>query len=355
MKKQPEDYKKFFTAECEITCLHCDFLMHRSPLAAADLLAFNKSLEFHVFLRKDKEYRCADEGIELFFNTERYEKFLAHFQSYADEALNVFVPKWSQIPESITKDEFMEAAGFLGELWYFYGFTEFPFIDKAYERAKTEENTEVQKRLEDFGQFKFTGREVLNAFWFAGGPIPNILLGISKMFLKDDDAKFLFLEELVSLFDGWRPAPELIRERREYYGMNVTDGTVEVLGFAEAQELYTQFTQVSDDVIIKGVTANKGKATGRVIIAPMLNDHSAIALLDARMQQGDILVAESTSPDLMSLCRKASAIVADQGGLLSHAAIVSRELGVPCIIQAGNATRRLKGIVTGKQIGRAHV
>ncbi len=342
MNKQPEDYKKFFTAECEITCLHCDFLMRRSPLAAADLLAFNKGLEFHVFLRKDKEYRCADEGVGLFFDTERYEKFLVDFQAYADEALNVFVPKWKHIPTEMTKEEFIEAADFLGQLWYFYGYTEFPFIDKAYEKAKAEDNAEVQKRLEDFGQFKFTGREVLNAFWFAGGPIPNILLGLSQMFLSDDDAKFLFLDELLSLFDGWRPDPALIRGRREYYGMNVTDSIVEVLEFSETKELYSRFTQVSDDLIIKGVTANKGKATGRVIIAPMLNDHGAIALLDARMEQGDILVAESTSPDLMSLCRKASAIVADQGGLLSHAAIVSRELGVPCVIQTGNATRRLK-------------
>ncbi len=342
MKQLPEDYKKFFTAECEITCLHCDFLMRRSPLAAADLLAFNKELEFHVFLRKDKEYRCAEEGINLFFDDQRYEQFLSDFKAYADEALHDFVPKWSQIPETLTKEEFIEATDFLGKLWYFYGFTEFPFIDKAYEKAKAEGNEDVQKRLEDFGQFKFTGREVLNAFWFAGGPIPNILLGVSSMFLSGDDAKFLFLDELLALFDGWRPDPELVLKRREYYGMNVTASVPEILSFEQAKELYTSFTQLSDDLIIKGVTANKGKATGRVIIAPMLNDHGAIAILDSRMEKGDILVAESTSPDLMSLCRKASAIVADQGGLLSHAAIVSRELGVPCVIQAGAATRRLK-------------
>ncbi len=342
MKQLPEDYKKFFTAECEITALHCDFLMRRSPLAAADLLAFNKGLEFHVFLRKDKEYRCAEEGIRLFFDDQCYEQFLRDFKAYADKALNVFVPKWSAIPTAITKEEFLEAADFLGKLWYFYGFTEFPFIDKAYEKARAEGNELVQKRLEDFGQFKFTGREVLNAFWFTGGPIPNILLGISQMFLSGDDAKFLFLDELTSLFDGWRPAPELVAERREYYGMNVTDDVATALTFEDARELYAHFTAVSQDLVIKGVTANKGKATGRVIIVPMLNDKGAIAEIDARMEVGDILVAESTSPDLIALCRKAKAIVADQGGLLSHAAIVSRELGVPCVIQAGAATRRLK-------------
>lgn len=342
MEKKLEDYKKFFTAECEITGLHCDFLMRQSPLAAADLLSLNKDLQFHVFFRKDKEHRCSEEGVRLFFDTNRYDAFLADFKAYAEEALHLFVPKWSHIPKSITKGEFIEATNFLGKLWYFYGFTEFPFIDKAYEKALLDGNDEVIKRLEDFGQFKFTGREILNAYWFEGGPIPNLLLAVSNIFLTNDDAKFLFLDELLALFDGWKPDPNLITNRRHYYGMNVTDGVAEVLTYEASVDLFTIFTKVSDDMIIKGVTANKGNVTGRVLIAPMLNDHRAISELDKKMQIGDILVAESTSPDLMSLCRKASAIVADQGGLLSHAAIVSRELGIPCVIQAGAATRRLK-------------
>jgi phosphohistidine swiveling domain-containing protein len=342
MNKNLEDYKKFFTAECEITCLHCDFLMRQSPLAAADLIALNKDLQFHVFLRKDKEYRCADEGVELFFSDERYNNFIKDFKDYADEAFNSFIPKWSHIPEELSKEEFIQASDFLGKFWYFYGYTEFPFLDKAYEKALAENNKEIQTRLEDFGVFKFTGREILNAFWFEGGPLPNILLGISKLYLTEDDAKFLFLDELLALFDGWRPAAELISKRRQYYGVNVTDGIVEALDFEDTKALYAKFTYVSADNVIKGVTANKGKATGKVIIAPMLNDHVAISAIDARMEEGDILVAESTSPDLMALCKKASAIVADQGGLLSHAAIVSRELNIPCVIQAGSATRRLK-------------
>lgn len=342
MNKLPEDYKKFFTAECEITALHCDFLMNRSPLAAADLLSLNKDQVFHIFLRKDKEYRCAEEGIELFFDATRYNTFLADFKAYADEAFNKFVPRWNTIPTNISKEEFTKAADFLGKLWYFYGFTEFPFIDQAYEKAKSEGNEEVIKRLEDFGKFKFTGREILNAYWFDGGPIPNILLGLSKMFLKNDDTKFLFLDELNSLFDGWRPESELVAQRRLYYGVNVIDGAVEHLDFETTKKLYPLFTALPEGEVVKGVIANKGKARGRVLIAPMFNDHKAISKLDEKMEKGDILVVESTSPDLMSLCRKAAAIVADQGGMLSHAAIVSRELGIPCVIQTGSATRQLK-------------
>lgn len=49
-----------------------------------------------------------------------------------------------------------------------------------------------------------------------------------------------------------------------------------------------------------------------------------------------------TSPDYIPLMKKASAIVTNQGGILSHAAIIARELGIPCIVGTQNATEKLK-------------
>ena len=60
------------------------------------------------------------------------------------------------------------------------------------------------------------------------------------------------------------------------------------------------------------------------------------------MKDGDILVAPMTSPDFIVAIRKASAIITDEGGMTSHAAIVSRELGIPCIVQTRIATKVLK-------------
>ncbi len=62
---------------------------------------------------------------------------------------------------------------------------------------------------------------------------------------------------------------------------------------------------------------------------------------------GDILVTTMTRPDFMQLMRKAKAVVTDEGGIICHAAIVSRELGIPCIIGTKNATKILN---TGDQI-----
>jgi pyruvate,water dikinase len=60
------------------------------------------------------------------------------------------------------------------------------------------------------------------------------------------------------------------------------------------------------------------------------------------MQQGDVLVAGMTSPEFIIAMKKAVAIVTDHGGITSHAAIVSRELGIPCVVGTKLATQIFK-------------
>ena len=61
----------------------------------------------------------------------------------------------------------------------------------------------------------------------------------------------------------------------------------------------------------------------------------------AEMKEGEVLVSGSTGPELLLACQKAGAIVIDEGGITSHAAIISRELGKPCIIGTKIATKAL--------------
>jgi phosphohistidine swiveling domain-containing protein len=86
---------------------------------------------------------------------------------------------------------------------------------------------------------------------------------------------------------------------------------------------------------IQGVTAFAGRAVG---IAKLINMPEEMV----KMKDGDILVAATTSPNLMPAIRKAAAIVTDEGGLTCHAAIVSRELKIPCVVGAKIATKVLK-------------
>ncbi len=86
---------------------------------------------------------------------------------------------------------------------------------------------------------------------------------------------------------------------------------------------------------ITGQVAYRGKYTGKVAIVFTKKNAN-------RFNEGDILVASQTTPDFMNAIRKAGAIITDEGGMLSHAAIVSRELKKPCIIGTKIATRVLK-------------
>ncbi|MFC2069634.1 phosphoenolpyruvate synthase [Chloroflexota bacterium] len=88
-------------------------------------------------------------------------------------------------------------------------------------------------------------------------------------------------------------------------------------------------------VLLSGAAASPGVAYGPVKIVP---DPSQID----KVMKGDILVAEMTTPDFVPAMKRASAIVTDRGGRTAHAAIVSRELGIPCVVGAENATSTLK-------------
>ena len=86
---------------------------------------------------------------------------------------------------------------------------------------------------------------------------------------------------------------------------------------------------------VKGEIAYKGKASGKAII-----HQSWTGILN--IPRGSILITGMTNPHIVPYLKNASAIVTDEGGLTCHAAIISRELKIPCIVGTGNATRVLK-------------
>lgn len=86
---------------------------------------------------------------------------------------------------------------------------------------------------------------------------------------------------------------------------------------------------------VKGSIASRGKARGVVRIVLSRHDFH-------KMNQGDILVTSMTRPDFVPVLNKCAAIVTNEGGVTCHAAIISREMKIPCIIATGNATKVLK-------------
>jgi pyruvate,water dikinase len=92
---------------------------------------------------------------------------------------------------------------------------------------------------------------------------------------------------------------------------------------------------VTGEVILEGLAASPGIASGVVKIIYDLKDLSKI-------KQGDVLVTKMTNPDMVVSMQKSAAIITDDGGLTAHAAIVSREMGIPAIVGTDDATKKLK-------------
>jgi len=67
--------------------------------------------------------------------------------------------------------------------------------------------------------------------------------------------------------------------------------------------------------------------------------HHGEAQLFLAMKNGEVLVSGSTGPEMILACKKAGAIVTEEGGMLTHATIVSRELGIPCVVGTKIATK----------------
>ena len=168
-----------------------------------------------------------------------------------------------------------------------------------------------------------------------------------------DDGLFLFWPELTAVADGEKSMDSLksiVKARHEYFDYwherrpsmpkvlgtipeAVTDPVlIEIFGLN--QHFLTAIQAAGSDSDVKtltGVPASKGKARGR---ARVFNNADNLHTLEP----GDILVCESTSPNWTPAFAKIAGCVCDGGGMLSHAAIVGREYGVPTVTAVGLGT-----------------
>ncbi len=119
----------------------------------------------------------------------------------------------------------------------------------------------------------------------------------------------------------------------ELYIVQARPETVHARKAAPKLELFRLRGRTS--VLARGQSVGNRVGVGRVRIV-----HAASEL--SNFQDGDVLVAQSTDPDWEPVLARAAAVVTDQGGRTCHAAIVSRELGLPCVVGTGDATRALR-------------
>ncbi len=182
-------------------------------------------------------------------------------------------------------------------------------------------------------------------------------LAKKKLVLEPDDTLFMFYPELIDTLEDpksfdWNRMRRLVKARKKYYyhwrdkrsklpklvgavPTEVTDPVfIEIFGIHHA---FLESIRHEDEKVeeLIGVPASQGVAEGRARVL-----HTAEKLHE--VLPNEILVCEATSPNWTPAFTKIAACVCDGGGTLTHAAIISREYGIPCVVGTAIATKQIK-------------
>jgi pyruvate,water dikinase len=147
---------------------------------------------------------------------------------------------------------------------------------------------------------------------------------------KVTDEEIIKIATLGKQLEDWYKFPQDIEWAKEDSKIFI----VQTRPVTTIKETAEEEEEIKAPVLLTGDKASPGIASGP---AKIVRD---VAQID-QVHEGDIMVAEMTTPDFVPAMKRAVAIITDRGGRTAHAAIVSRELGIPCVVGTGEATHKL--------------
>lgn len=160
----------------------------------------------------------------------------------------------------------------------------------------------------------------------------------NRLHISKDDILYIDIEELLEILETKRII--FLNERKNGFALvskkgNINIVTMELEKFLFDKGINDIFSSVTPVKSFKGVVASQGKVQGKVRVIDNPEQLS-------EFKKGEILVTYMTTMEFTPLFGMAVGIITDEGGLSSHAAIISREFGLPCIVGTNIATRTLK-------------
>lgn len=334
----------------------------------------SKLADLYQKFRTDSGFMVLGYSLAYFIEQKLKEVFGENrWKEIAPHALHPFKKTlWASELEEISRQHALFAEGKLDEqelkkvaasLAQKYGFVHGEYVGREWseEDYVQEIKTSTQEAQKKEGQEFFTNTNLdpyekwlvlvaqKSSFIFDEGKTAlvraNWALRRSLAALGHDEKLILNLTEaefLLWLKDKKLPDMQLLKERdlyfaiyregdlyEEYTGKNEVEALIKKFGI-------TEFALISElPAEIKGQIAFKGKVTGKVRIVFTQKDAE-------QLQDGEILVASMTTPELIGAMRKSAAFVTDEGGVTCHAAIIAREMRKPCVVGTEIATRVLK-------------
>ncbi len=297
--------------------------------------------EWMIFIPQTVFEETLEEGFKLLENDQKFSDYIQEFEDFKTNADNKMQNILKNQP--ILKED---AADFLlvaSESFKHYSKTEFFYTDKAAQQK----DKNLIKNCNKMGEVKNYGRMFMNNVFLEKRSLLNqFLRKIGQQFgMSQSELLQYSVQEIIELFENKKVNAEKIKDRTVAYLINCGKEPIERMQGEQALKVAEEFLKLPNNLTeIKGTIANKGIAKGKAIIIDNVDykNFDSFSKIIEQMEKGSILVAETTSPELIAACKKASAIVTNQGGLISHASIISRELGIPCIVGTGFATKLIK-------------
>ncbi|MCU0680493.1 MAG: PEP-utilizing enzyme [Planctomycetes bacterium] len=229
---------------------------------------------------------------------------------------------------------------------------------KLFNKLQVEKNNLIQKQKTFIKLFKidkkhqeiFTFAQNLvltkglrkDSMFLSYSVIENLFREIGRRFyLSLNQVRYFYCQEFKELLLKNKFSADQLNERYKFsvYYSNKDVSQDKFWEGEKAKKFFNTLSIIKEEIkntkILVGDCACSGRARGEVRVINLVKDIG-------KMKQGDILVSTATNPDLMPAIKKASAIVTDIGGITCHAAIVSRELNIPCVVGTKFATRLLK-------------
>ncbi|MEK6938759.1 MAG: PEP-utilizing enzyme [Nanoarchaeota archaeon] len=313
------------------------------------LVIQNKNV-WESFLPKKVIQICLKKGLKLFSSKKNFSKYVRECSKYQKEG-KLLLKKYTHLPRILTKEQFQEIAEVTKRIWVYKHKDEFYYSDLAYQKTKEGKYETLKKNLVILERIKTEQREIHTKFFFGNNALLNrVLIKIGLQFkINKKLTDFLSYQDILDLFEKGKINLLILKKRKKCYALMGRNGKILPLGQKESLILSKAFMKNQINTNIKGVVASKGIVEGRALVVPtkIKFTEKTIKNIFNKMKKGDILIAHTTSPEITLLCHKAGAIVTDQGGLGSHAAIISREFKIPCVVGTKHATQIFK---TGDKI-----
>jgi phosphohistidine swiveling domain-containing protein len=199
---------------------------------------------------------------------------------------------------------------------------------------------EAQRLADIVASYIYLRSKRLDVFFIAHERVTEALRAAGRALglARPDDIIFLDWREIsLALREGSTPAAlcDCADARRNGFEFVAVAGAIEWIPCAVSRQTQEAVRSSTSDDDVVGITACGGRVRG--IVRLVLTDQDMLDMIP-----GEILVTTGTTASLMLAVEKAAGIVTDEGGMLCHAAIVSREFDIPCAIGTDDATRRLR-------------